>query len=65
MADYKGAIISALDTMRKKELIDKEKFKAAAYSKVIRQIDELPAVRSIADLASVKGVGEKIVQWRG
>jgi DNA polymerase beta len=60
MADHKAAIIAALETMRKKELIDKEKFKAAAYSKVIKQIDELPAVHSIADLAGVKGIGEKI-----
>jgi DNA polymerase beta len=60
MSDYKGLIVDALNVMRRKELADKQKFKAAAYSKVIKQIDELPAVRSRADLAGVTGIGEKI-----
>ena len=60
IVDYKGAIIAALDIMKKKEIADKQKFKVAAYSKVIKQIDELPYVRSMDDLKDVKGIGEKI-----
>lgn len=36
--DYKDKIISELDTMRKKEIQDKQPFKARAYAKVISEL---------------------------
>lgn len=58
--DSKPAILSALEIMQKKEVADKQPFKARAYAKVIAQIKVLPAVRDFGDLASVTGIGEKI-----
>jgi DNA polymerase beta len=58
--DYKGTIINALNTMRRKEIADKQRFKAAAYKKVIDQIEILPAVKSMNDVKGVTGIGQKI-----
>lgn len=58
--DSKSAILSALETMQKKEIADKQPFKARAYAKVINQIKALPAVNDFEDLGSVTGIGEKI-----
>jgi DNA polymerase/3'-5' exonuclease PolX len=58
--DSKSAILSALETMQKKEIADKQPFKARAYAKVIAQIKTLPSVCAMDDLASVTGIGDKI-----
>ena len=38
--DYKSLLIDALDTMRKKEVLEKQTFRARAYATVIRQLKE-------------------------
>ncbi len=62
--DYRAAIIDALDTLRKRDVADKQPFKAKAYQKVIAQLqagaDASPAIRSWEDLKTVQGIGEKI-----
>ena len=61
--DYKPLIIDALEVMRKKELIDKEPFRARAYATVIKQLTQKEqAIRVWEDLQDVKGMGEKITQ---
>lgn len=59
--DYKSKIIDELDTLRKKEVQDKQVFKARAYAKVISQLKLHSApIRTLEDLQGVEGVGEKI-----
>lgn len=59
--DYKDKIITELDTLRKKETQDKQPFKARAYAKVISELKEYKgAVREIADIEGIPGIGEKI-----
>lgn len=65
--DYRAAIIDALDTLRKRDVADKQPFKAKAYQKVITQLQtttDLGAnanpIRSWEDLKTVEGIGEKI-----
>lgn len=59
--DYKDKIIEELDTLRKKEVQDKQVFKARAYAKVISQLKLHTApIRSLDDLGGVDGVGDKI-----
>lgn len=59
--DYKPLLIDALDVMRKKEMIDKEPFRARAYATVIRQLTQLETpIYSFEDLQNIKGMGEKI-----
>jgi DNA polymerase/3'-5' exonuclease PolX len=53
-------IISELETMRKKETIEKNFFKARAYQKVIDQIKLIQSVMSFDDLTNVSGIGTKI-----
>ena len=61
--DYKPLIIDALEVLRKKELIDKEPFRARAYSTVIKQLKERQQpIHVWEDLHDVKGMGEKITQ---
>lgn len=61
MVDRKVEILDALQVMQKKEYADKQPFKARAYAKVIKQIQGMPGpITSMADLASVEGIGEKI-----
>jgi DNA polymerase beta len=57
---FKEAILEALETMRKKELAEKQTFKARAYAKVITQIRALDSVKGMEDVKEVTGVGEKI-----
>ena len=59
-ADRKTAILEALETLRKKELANKESFKAAAYTKVIKQLQPLPFIRSYDDVKDIAGIGPKI-----
>ena len=62
--DYRAAIIDALDTLRKRDVADKQPFKAKAYQKVIQQLqagaDSSPAIRSWEDLKNIQGIGDKI-----
>jgi len=58
--DYKANIIDALDTMRKRDIAEKQPFKARAYATVINQVKQLDHIYSFADLQGIKGVGEQI-----
>ena len=59
--DYKPAIIDALDTLKKRDIADKNPFKAKAYEKVIKQLREYNRpIHTIDDLAGIQGIGEKI-----
>jgi DNA polymerase beta len=59
--DYKSLLIDALDTMRKKEVLEKQTFRARAYATVIRQLKErVEPVTCCEDIHHFQGVGEKI-----
>ena len=59
--DYKSLLIDALDTMRKKEVLEKQTFRARAYATVIRQLKErAEPVTCYEDIQHFQGVGEKI-----
>jgi DNA polymerase beta len=59
--DYKQLIIDALDIMRKREVAEKQTFKARAYSKVITQLKaHSQPIRSIEDAEGISGVGKEI-----
>ena len=59
--DYKAAIIDALDTLRKRDLSEKQPFKARAYATVISQLKQMDGpVTRYEDVAALKGVGEQI-----
>ncbi len=59
--DFKPAIIDALTVLMKSDQIRKEKFKAIAYQKVIKELKNHEGpIRSMDDLENIKGVGTKI-----
>ena len=58
--NYKSTIIDALETMRKKEVAEKETFKARAYKKAIDGLKTVESIRSLDDVSAVPGIGEKI-----
>jgi DNA polymerase/3'-5' exonuclease PolX len=58
--DYKQIILNSLETLRQKELADKQPFKAKAYATVISQIKSISKIESFEDLKEVKGIGKKI-----
>ena len=59
--DYKAAIIDALDTLRKRDLSEKQPFKARAYATVISQLKQMDGpVTCYEDVSTLKGVGEQI-----
>ncbi len=58
--DYKKIILDSLETLRQKELSDKQPFKAKAYATVISQIKLIDSINSFEDLKDVKGIGKKI-----
>jgi DNA polymerase/3'-5' exonuclease PolX len=58
--DMKPQIIAALEIMRKKEVADKQPFKARAYKKAIDGIKLLDSVTSYEDVKGVEGIGAKI-----
>lgn len=61
MTDYKQTIIDALDVLRKRDVANKEPFKARAYAKVINQLKTYDgAIISYEDVAKLDGIGEKI-----
>lgn len=57
---YKKEIIDALDIMRRRDLAEKQTFKARAYAKVIEQLRGLERICTYDDVSGVKGIGEKI-----
>ena len=59
--DYKPLVVEGLMVMYQKSIADKEKFKAAAYKKVVDQIKLLPTFTS-DDIPNLKGAGEKITK---
>jgi DNA polymerase beta len=61
--DYKPLIIDALEVLRKKEMIEKQSFRARAYATVIKQLlqKEQP-IHSFDDMHDIKGMGEKITE---
>lgn len=61
--DYKPSIINALEVLRKKEMIEKQPFRARAYATVIKQLlqREQP-IYSLEDVHDIKGMGEKITE---
>ena len=59
--DQKATIISMLEVLRKKEIANKEPFKAKAYTNVIKNINALTKpITTFDDLKDIKGIGEKI-----
>lgn len=59
--DYTSSILEMLEIMRKKEIAQKEPYKAKAYSTVIRNISLLEKpIYTYDDLKDVKGIGQKI-----
>lgn len=59
--DTRLAIIDALDTLRKRDLSEKQPFRARAYATVINQLRTLDRpITSMEDLQGIKGIGEKI-----
>jgi len=61
--DYKQVIIDALDIMRKRDVAEKQTFKARAYQKVIQQLKELQTpITCYKDVQDIDGIGDKISQ---
>lgn len=58
--DRKGDIIDALEIMRKKEIADKQPYKARAYAVVIKELKNHGPIVTIKDVDDVKGVGVRI-----
>lgn len=59
--DYKQTIIEALDIMRKRDVAEKQTFKARAYQKVIQQLKDHPhPIYTYEDVNGITGIGEKI-----
>jgi DNA polymerase/3'-5' exonuclease PolX len=58
--DRKQDILRLLGILERSDTFHGHPFQARAYSKVMTQIKELPAVRTISDVAGVKGVGKEI-----
>ena len=58
--DYKHLIIDALTVMRKRDLAEKQPFKARAYQTVISQLQQLESITSFEQLQNIKGLGEAI-----
>jgi DNA polymerase/3'-5' exonuclease PolX len=60
MTDRKQDILRLLGVLERSDTFHGHTFQARAYAKVMTQIKELPAVRTISDVAGVKGVGKEI-----
>ena len=59
--DYKHLVVEALTVMYQKSIADNERFRAAAYKKVIDQLHSMSKFTS-DDLPHLKGAGEKITK---
>lgn len=61
MIDYKQSIIDNLKILEDYEKLNKEPFKARAYSKVIDSIELFPgSINNMDDLKNINGIGDKI-----
>ena len=60
IGDKKQQILDILNVLRQKATAEAEKYRAIAFSKAIKAIEKLPAVKSIADLTDVPGVGSGV-----
>ncbi len=61
--DFKQIIIDSLDVLRKRDLADKQPFKARAYTTVINQLKNYDKqITSLDDMKDFKGIGEKITK---
>ena len=59
--DRRQLIIDSLEKLRKKEVADKNPFKARAYAKVIQQLKaQTKPIKTTEDLEGIDGIGEKI-----
>lgn len=59
--DWKQTIIDSLEVLRKRDVAEKQTFKARAYGKVISQLKEHEGpIASYEDVKNIKGIGEKI-----
>jgi len=56
----KDTIIKELETMSKKEAIEKNFFKVRAYKKVIDQLKNKESIKTMDDIQNIEGVGVKI-----
>jgi len=61
LQDQRQTIIDSLEILRKRDIAEKEPFKARAYAKVISQLKthDQP-ITSYEDVKNIKGIGEKI-----
>ena len=61
VTDHKAFILEALEKLRKKELANKQPFKARAYAKVLSQIKAHDGpIKSFEDVKAIDGIGKKI-----
>jgi DNA polymerase beta len=60
LPDRKQDILRLLGILERSDTFHGHTFQARAYTKVMGQIKELPAVRTMSDVAGVKGVGKEI-----
>ena len=61
VTDHKAFILEALEKLRKKELANKQPFKARAYAKVLSQIKAHDGpIKSFEDVKAINGIGKKI-----
>ncbi len=60
LIDRKQDILRLLGILERSDTFHGHTCQARAYSKVMTQVKELPAVRTISDVAGVKGVGKEI-----
>ena len=61
--DYMKHIVEALSILQQRDLIEKQPFKARAYSTIIKQLKQLnKPIHVYEDLQGIAGIGEKIEQ---
>jgi DNA polymerase beta len=61
MADHKAIIIANLEALRQRDVANNDRWKARAYDKVLKQLKAMAGpVRTMDDISSIQGVGEKI-----
>ena len=58
--DIKPQILAALEIMHKKEVADKQPFKARAYKKAMDGIKLIDKITSYEDVEGIEGIGKKI-----
>ncbi len=59
--DYRPIILASLQTLKKREIANKEPFKARAYQTIIQQLEQrTDPIYAMEDMESFKGMGTKI-----